>query len=288
MTSWDLGGNTISDPTHDFLGTKTGDNQQLAIQTNGAERIRVDTGGNVGIGTSSPGSKLAISDGTNGVSLHPGEASGIGFNRNVADGTIYNSGISAWQFSARDAYFALEGYNGASLNSWVLTKAGNVGIGTTAPTSTLHVSGDVMVTGDVLLTGADCAEQFDIVGTQLPEPGTVVVLDEAGALRESRGAYDKKVAGVISGAGSCQPGLVLDNRPSEEPRATLALVGKVYCKVDAQYSPIEVGDLLTTSPTPGHAMKAENPYRAFGCVIGKALRALKQGRELIPILIALQ
>lgn len=68
----------------------------------------------------------------------------------------------------------------------------------------------------------------------------------------------------------------------------VALLGKVYCKADAQLSPIEVGDLLTTSPTPGHAMKAENPLAAFGSVIGKALAPLKGGQGLIPILIALQ
>jgi hypothetical protein len=68
----------------------------------------------------------------------------------------------------------------------------------------------------------------------------------------------------------------------------VALVGKVYCKVDAQYGPIEVGDLLTTSCTPGHAMKASDPLKAFGSVIGKALRPLEEGQGLIPILIALQ
>jgi hypothetical protein len=68
----------------------------------------------------------------------------------------------------------------------------------------------------------------------------------------------------------------------------VAVVGKVYCKVDAQYAPIEVGDLLTTSPTPGHAMKADDPLRAFGAVIGKALRGLQSGQGLVPILVALQ
>ncbi len=68
----------------------------------------------------------------------------------------------------------------------------------------------------------------------------------------------------------------------------LALVGKAYCKVDAQYASIEVGDLLTTSPTPGHAMKADDLLKAFGAVIGKALRPLPTGLGLIPILIALQ
>jgi hypothetical protein len=66
------------------------------------------------------------------------------------------------------------------------------------------------------------------------------------------------------------------------------LLGKVYCKVDAQYSPVEVGDLLTTSPTPGYAMKAGDPVKALGAMIGKALRPLSEGQGLIPILIALQ
>ena len=47
-------------------------------------------------------------------------------------------------------------------------------------------------------------------------------------------------------------------------------------------------DLLTTSASPGHAMKASEPLRAFGAVIGKALRPLAEGQGLIPILIALQ
>jgi hypothetical protein len=66
MTSWDLGGNTIADPTHDFLGTKAGNNQPLAIQTNGVERFRIGTNGNLGIGTTSTSYKLHVagSDGT--------------------------------------------------------------------------------------------------------------------------------------------------------------------------------------------------------------------------------
>jgi hypothetical protein len=66
-------------------------------------------------------------------------------------------------------------------------------------------------------------------------------------------------------------------------------MGKVYCKVDAQSGDISVGDLLTTSSTPGHAMKADDPLKAFGCVIGKALQSLPAGQKgLIPILVALQ
>jgi hypothetical protein len=115
-----------------------------------------------------------------------------------------------------------------------------------------------------------------------------MVIDSEGALRPSDQAYDKRVAGVISGAGNYKPGLILDKQASSNNRMPIALMGKVYCKADASYGAIEVGDLLTTSPTLGHAMKANDPLKAFGSVIGKALRPLDEGQGLIPILIALQ
>lgn len=149
-----------------------------------------------------------------------------------------------------------------------------------------YFQGDVEVKGDIRLLQADCAEDFDIADTV--DAGTVMVLGEEGALHQSHQPYDKRVAGVISGAGSYKPGIILDKQESETTRLPIGLLGKVYCKVDAQSAPIEVGDLLTTSSTPGHAMKAIDPLRAFGSVIGKALRPLPEGTGLIPILIALQ
>lgn len=143
------------------------------------------------------------------------------------------------------------------------------------------------MTGDVRLANADCAEEFDVVHADLVSPGTVMVLGECGGLLRSETAYDQRVAGVISGAGDYKPGIILDKQTRAE-RQPLALLGKVYCKVDAQYAAIGVGDLLTTSPTPGHAMKATDPIAAFGAVIGKAMRALSSGQGLIPILISLQ
>lgn len=152
----------------------------------------------------------------------------------------------------------------------------------------VEVSGNVEVTGDIRLKNADCAEDFDIAEAESIEPGTVMVLGEEGTLDQSRRAYDKRVAGVVSGAGDYKPGIVLDKRHSQPNRKPIALLGKVYCKVDASYAPVKVGDLLTTSPTPGHAMKAGDPLKAFGAVIGKSLRPLAEGRGLIPILVALQ
>lgn len=149
-------------------------------------------------------------------------------------------------------------------------------------------TGNINVPGDIILTGADCAEQFDVVQPQKPEPGTVLVIDDGGGLRESRDPYDHRVAGVVSGAGGYRHGILLDKKPDALARVPVALVGKVFCKADARSSPIKVGDLLTTSATPGHAMKATDAQMAFGAVLGKALRPLVAGTGLIPILVALQ
>ncbi|ASC72321.1 uncharacterized protein XM38_032780 [Halomicronema hongdechloris C2206] len=61
-----------------------------------------------------------------------------------------------------------------------------------------------------------------------------------------------------------------------------------YCKVDADIAPIEVGDLLTTSPTKGHAQKVLHPEKAMGTVLGKALATLFKGKGKIPVLVMLQ
>jgi hypothetical protein len=148
--------------------------------------------------------------------------------------------------------------------------------------------GNVEVTGDIRLLNADCAENFDISSTDDIQPGTVMVLNEDGGVESSQHAYDKKVAGIISGAGCYKPGIVLGGQESGSKRIPIALMGKVFCKVDANYSCIEVGDMLTTSATAGHAMKASDPSRAFGTVIGKALGSMKEGLGLIPVLVALQ
>jgi hypothetical protein len=60
------------------------------------------------------------------------------------------------------------------------------------------------------------------------------------------------------------------------------------CKVDADIAPIQVGDLLTTSPTKGHAQKVVDPSKAVGAILGKALGSLKKGKGKIPVLVMLQ
>jgi hypothetical protein len=148
--------------------------------------------------------------------------------------------------------------------------------------------GDVVVTGDIRLTNADCAEEFSIALDADAGPGCVMTFDESGRLRPCIAPYDRRVAGVVSGAGNYRPALILDRQAGEAHRLPVALLGKVNCRVDASFAPVVVGDLLTTSPTPGHAMKAGDPQRAFGAVIGKAMQSLASGQGLIAILVALQ
>lgn len=57
-------------------------------------------------------------------------------------------------------------------------------------------------------------------------------------------------------------------------------------KVDASYGAIRPGDLLVASPTPGHAMRADDP--GVGTVVGKALGALDEGTGAIAVMITLQ
>jgi hypothetical protein len=152
----------------------------------------------------------------------------------------------------------------------------------------VHVTRNLTVDGDVFCDAGDCAEDFDIADAGCSQPGTVMVLGDDRALYPSQSAYDKRVVGVVSGAGDYRPAIVLDKRHSSADRKPIALLGKVFCKADASSAPIGVGDLLTTSDVPGHAMKAVDPTSAFGAVIGKALRPLAAGQGLILILVTLQ
>jgi hypothetical protein len=164
---------------------------------------------------------------------------------------------------------------------------GNIGIATTQPQERLDIVGNMAVSGDVRLTGADCAEDFDVRDAEALEPGTVMIIGADSTLCASTEAYDTRVAGVLSGAGDCRPGIILGREPLRPSRLPLALSGKAFCQVDAQHGSIGLGDLLTTSPRRGHAMKASDSAKAYGAVIGKALHPLTEGQGLIPILIAL-
>lgn len=143
-----------------------------------------------------------------------------------------------------------------------------------------------------ILGGADFSERFDVQdGDAAIEPGTVVSIDpeREGRLEPSREAYDRRVAGIVSGAGGVKPGMIMAQDGSiasgEHP---VALTGRVYCRVTAAGGPIRPGDLLTTSDVPGLAMRVSDPARAQGAILGKAMGTLEEGEGLVLVLVGLQ
>jgi hypothetical protein len=95
----------------------------------------------------------------------------------------------------------MHGWGGNGTNGNVVLFDTN-GDNKTTDKATIHLNGQ---SGDIILKNADCAEEFDIAQSKEILPGTVMVLDQEGKLQQSKEAYDKKVAGVISGAGNCKP-----------------------------------------------------------------------------------
>jgi hypothetical protein len=137
--------------------------------------------------------------------------------------------------------------------------------------------------------GADLAEPFPLSDDGVPAGAVMVIdTDQPGRLKLSTEAYDSKVAGIVSGAGGVQPGIVLTQTEVLEDGRNVALSGRVYALVDADCAPVQPGDLLTTSTTPGHAMKASDAGRRSGAVLGKAMTPLTTGRGLVLVLVSLQ
>lgn len=207
------------------------------------------------------------------------------------------NGPAAIWGDGKDGAFGVKGHaraqGAAGVAGYSLTNRGPGIYGQGNPAG--QFDGDVIVTGDLVLTGGDVAEEFDIAQQVVDPsdvcPGTVVVLDRNGALAPCSRAYDTSVAGAVAGAGDRAPALVLDRhqRAGQDPviRPAVAITGKVWCRADASFKTIRVGDMLTTSSTHGHAMVANDRDAAFGAVLGKALTPLSVGTGLVLTLVGL-
>lgn len=142
-----------------------------------------------------------------------------------------------------------------------------------------------------ILGGADLSERFDLGDETAIEPGTVVSIDpdHEGRLATSRAPYDRRVAGIISGAGGVRTGMLMGQQGSAADGAhAVALTGRVYCRATAANGAIAPGDLLTTSSVAGHAMRVDDPSRAQGAILGKAMGSLERGEGLVLVLVGLQ
>jgi hypothetical protein len=165
----------------------------------------------------------------------------------------------------------------------------NIGPSLSGAPVNFSVSGDADVRTLTIRGGADLAEPFHISSSRIPE-GSVVVIDVEcpGQLKLSDHAYDTRVAGIVSGANGIQPGLSLSQKGTIEGGQNVALTGRVYALADASYAPIEPGDLLTTSDTPGHCMKVSDHTSGQGAIVGKAMSTLAKGKGIVLVLISLQ
>lgn len=137
--------------------------------------------------------------------------------------------------------------------------------------------------------GADLVEDFDAAGVNLV-PGSVVVFDpdDPRTIAQSVRPYDRRVAGIVSGAGGLDPGLHLGSGTEISGDTPVAMAGRVYVRCTSENGPIRPGDLLTTSSTPGVAMRATDRARAPGAVVAKAIDSLEAGEGLVLALVALQ
>lgn len=166
--------------------------------------------------------------------------------------------------------------------------------GTTPIRLDADVSGEGRITTQVLQItgGSDLSEQFDIKAIHDEVTAGMIVSidpDQPGHLITSSKAYDKTVAGVISGAGGVKPGMMMGQAgTAADGKHAVALTGRVYCWMDADKGSIKPGDLITTSDTPGHGMKVKNHRKAQGAVIGKAMSSLDKGKGLVLVLVNLQ
>jgi hypothetical protein len=138
------------------------------------------------------------------------------------------------------------GGNGADGDILVFPASGD---NSTTSQATIHINGD---SGDIILQNADFAEDFSVATSMEPSaiPGLVMVLREDGSVEPFGEAYDPRAVGVVSGADGYKPGIIMDKQRDAVNRHPIALVGKVYCKVDASYGPVKGGDLLTPNTWP--------------------------------------
>jgi hypothetical protein len=280
-----------------------------------SDKIVFSAGGSVGIGTTSPRTRLQVDYG--GISNFTGTSAGVmsiagsGINyympldfRNSDSSTYpYPLARMAMQFTGAGSYlhFGTSNSYASGITNTALTidPTGNVGVGHSSPTVKLDVNGNAKVTGDVnatgTITGSNIVAKYQDVAEWVPSTqkltaGTVVVLDaERGSdVIASAQAYDTKVAGVVS----ARPGLILGE--AGEDKVLIATTGRVRVKVEATRAPIRVGDLLVTSDRKGHAMRSEpiivggRSIHSPGTLIGKAMEPLEKGVGEIMVLLSLQ
>ncbi len=302
---------------------------RIKVNNGAVDALHITSGGNVGIGTTNPITKLEIKNGnvrilntnptyylTDSVGTQVGEIS--------YDETNNIAYINAPEAGAK-MRFGTQG----SVDQMVLS-GGNVGIGDTTPDAKLDVEGNIEVAqgssiyfrptepgresvgyfgiddglsftthgygagfrwynypasaanrrmlldtaGNLQTDGSMTANAWDLAEytptkNDSGEPGDIMVIDADAneQIKLSTKKYEPLIAGVIA----TKPGLIMGSGGLQEPPKgkLLSLVGRVLTKISTENGPIIVGDLITSSDIPGVGMKATQP----GSMAGIALEA---------------
>ena len=246
--------------------TSGGNQYGLDFYTSFADRLSIDNSGNATL----EGGQLFLTSGST---------------------TSAGYGLGYWTGLPATPY----GINGPFLYGYVGGALGAVGPETVC--LSWDYSGDVWVSNNCSVAsltirgGADLAEPFPMSAAQSEMPaGSVVVIDDQhpGQLKLSDQPYDTRVAGIVSGANGIHPGIQMQQQGLLEGGKNVALTGRVYVRANASNGPIRPGDFLTTSATPGYAMKVTDHDRAQGAILGKAMTSLNQGTGMVLVLVTLQ
>ena len=255
---------------------------------NGATQNVYLLGAKVGIGTITPSQKLDVAGNARVVSSGKGLAAPAVAIENTDTTAGEPGGIAIWAKNHSGDATIVTQNTGAGDVFRAFNTAGTGFIFKVTGTGRV-VTSAVQITG-----GGDLAERFEIRKPKTDmelQPGMVVSIDpeNPGKLAVSRKAYDKTVAGIISGAGGINSGMVMGQEGSiVDGTQSVALTGRVYVMADASKKAIKPGDLLTTSDKAGHAMKVSNHTKSQGAIIGKAMTGLDKGTGLVLVLVSLQ
>ncbi|MEW5907865.1 MAG: hypothetical protein AB1643_01645 [Patescibacteria group bacterium] len=256
-----------------FLRRESGD-LAFTFGTTPSEKVRITSAGNVGIGLTSPGTKLEIASAASNYQS-------IRFNVNAGSGSqIYTN----YAGTETEKALILGTYANAA-NQLVLATSGNVGIGTTGPEARLQVTGGGLCVGSdvncntdnntegvvyssaTAMTIYDVAENYPTKDTSLGA-GEIVSLD-----KNFNGPFVKRAeqGEILLGAISTEPAVLLGgfNGPEykEEHQVAVTLSGRIPVKVNLEGGEIEQGDRIALSQTPGIGKKAAGNEPTIGIAL---------------------
>lgn len=134
LTGWSLAGNAGTTAGTNFLGTT--DAIDLVLKTDNTERFRIESGGNVGIGTTNPAYPFNFKA--------PSDNFGDGF---ALEGTGSGSNRT-WEFFPAAAGFFYIRNPGASITPLLFDNAGRVGMQGATPVAAFNVKSEASLTSD--------------------------------------------------------------------------------------------------------------------------------------------